>query len=64
MADSIKKTSEMNELLDEAKDMELGQETGAGIINPIMTQIYGCGLVRTISAECIASHRSCNPFRK
>jgi len=61
---SEKKTAEMNELLDEAKDMELGEETGAGVFNPIATVVYGCGLVRTISAECFASRRSCNPFSK
>ena len=31
MADSIKKTTEENELLNEAQDMELGDETGASL---------------------------------
>ena len=62
---SEKKTAEMNELLDEANEMSLGEEAGAGIISPInITKVFGCGSVLTVSAECSRSHRSCNIIRK
>ena len=62
---SEKKTTEMNELLDEAKDMELGEEAGAGIINPsLLTKYLNCGRVLTVSAECNIARRSCNIIRK
>ena len=66
MSESMKKAAEMDELLTEVKDMELGDETGAGLsdINPVVTFVYRCGLVRTISAECWPGNRSCNPFSK
>jgi hypothetical protein len=66
MADSIKKKAEVNELLTEVSDMELDNELGSGLsdFNPIVTFRYRCGLVRTISAECIPSHKSCNIFSK
>ena len=61
MADSIKKETEVNELLTEAKDMELGTEAGGA---SVITKVFKCGNVLTLSAECNASHRSCNPFSK
>ena len=62
---SEKKTTEMNELLDEANEMSLGEEAGAGIISPIaITKVFGCGSVLTVSAECCRSHKSCNIIRK
>ena len=61
---SEKKTTEMNELLEEANEMSLGEEAGAGILNTLVTVAYGCGLIRTISAECFVGRRSCNPFVK
>ena len=66
MADSIKKKEEIRELLTEAADMELDNELGSGLsdFNPIVTLRYRCGLVRTISAECIPSHKSCKRIRK
>ena len=63
MSESMKKTAEMNELLTEVKDMELGDETGAGLtitINPNVTKALNCGRVLTISAECIPGHKPCN----
>ena len=60
MSETMKKNAEMNELLAEAKDMELGDETGASIsIDPLITRALRCGLVLTLSAECNASHKSC-----
>ncbi|WP_295070028.1 hypothetical protein [Ruminococcus sp.] len=69
---SEKKTTEMNELLDEAKDMELGDETGASAGAAIAisvaitagayvaaTKAYRCGAVMTVSAECNGSRKSC-----
>ena len=69
---SEKKTTEMNELLDEAKDMELGDETGASAGAAIAisvaitagayvaaTKAYRCGAVMTVSAECSGSRKSC-----
>ena len=58
MSESIKKNTEMNELLTEAKDMELGTEAAAGLN---ITKVFKCGQYLTISAECRADHKSCNP---
>ena len=59
MSESMKKNTEMNELLTEAKDMELDKEAG-GLILPInITQRFKCGLILTVSAECRADHRPC-----
>ena len=63
MSNTIKET-EMNELLEEANEMSLGEETGAGFINPIATIVRGCGLIHTISAECFPGRRSCNPLTR
>ena len=60
MSETMKKNAEMNELLAEAKDMELGDETGASIsVNPIITRALKCGYILTFSAECIPSHKPC-----
>ena len=66
---SEKKTAEMNELLDEAKDMEIGEEAGGAIsltpsLPSIATKVLRCGNVFTVSAECRISHRSCVPVIK
>ena len=61
MSDSIKKETEVNELLTEAKDMELGTEAGGA---SAITKKFKCGEILTFSAECRADHRSCNPFSK
>jgi hypothetical protein len=71
MSNTVKET-EMNELLDEAKDMELGDETGASAGAAIAisvaitagayvaaTKAYRCGAVMTVSAECSGSRKSC-----
>ena len=58
MSESMKKNVEMNELLTEAKDMELGTEAAAGLN---ITKVFKCGQYLTISAECRADHKSCNP---
>ncbi len=66
------KETEMNDLLTEAKDMELGDESGASIGTAIaisvavtvgtsvaMSQSYKCGVAWSVSAECSGSHRRC-----
>jgi len=65
------KEAEMNELLTEAKDMELGDESGASIAtiaisitvtvstSVAMSQKYNCGTAWSVSAECSGSHKSC-----
>ena len=70
MSNTVKET-EMNELLDEAKDMELGDETGASIgaiaisvtiatgANVVATRALRCGAVWSVSAECSGSRKSC-----
>ena len=60
MSESMKKNAEMNELLTEAKDMELDKEAGGIILPPInITQRFKCGLILTVSAECRADHKPC-----
>ena len=47
MADSIKKETEENELVNEAKDMELGDESGASLglaITGLTIIVVGAGL--------------------
>lgn len=61
MADSIKKETEVNELVTEAKDMELENQSGGALT---ITKVLKCGYILTLSAECLASHKSCNPFKK
>ena len=56
MSESMKKNAEMNELLTEAKDIELGTEAAAGIN---ITKLFKCGQYLTLSAECNATHTSC-----
>jgi len=56
MSESMKKNAEMNELLTEAKDIELGTEAAAGTT---LTKLFNCGKYLTISAECIPSHKPC-----
>ena len=69
---SEKKTTEMNELLSEAKDMELGDESGASAgvtiaisvtiatgANAVATKALRCGAVWSVSAECNGSRKSC-----
>jgi len=64
MSNTIKET-EMNELLDEANEMSLGEEAGAGIINnALLTKALKCGTVLTVSAECSIARRSCGIIRK
>jgi len=70
MSNTVKET-EMNELLDEAKDMELGDESGASAaaiaisvtvatgVNAIATKALRCGAVWSVSAECSGSRKSC-----
>ena len=75
MADSIKKETEVNELLNEAQDMELGDESGASVLATIgitvgvvgvgltgsnmLSQKYNCGVAWSVSAECSSSHKPC-----
>ena len=61
MADSIKKETEVNELVTEAKDMELENQSGGAFT---ITKALKCGYVLTLSAECFPGHKSCNPFTK
>ena len=61
MSESMKKNAEMNELLTEAKDMELENQSGGALT---ITKALKCGYVLTLSAECRADHKSCNPFTK
>ena len=54
MADSIKKTTEENELLNEAQDMELGDETGASLglaITGLTITVAGAGLTGSAIAS-------------
>ena len=62
---SEKKTTEMNELLEEANEMSIGEEAGGAIsITPsipgVVTKAFNCGRVLTVSAECNIAHKSCN----
>ena len=75
MADSIKKETEVNDLLNEAQDMELGDESGASVLETIgitvgligvgltgsgiASQKYDCGVAWSISAECRKDHKPC-----
>ena len=75
MANSIKKETEVNELLNEVEDMELGDESGASILETIgitigiaglgltgsgiASQKYNCGVAWSVSAECRKSHKPC-----
>ena len=53
MSESMKKNAEMNELLTEAKDIELGTEAAAGTT---LTKLFKCGQYLTLSAECNPSN--------
>ncbi len=64
------KETEMNDLLAEANDMELGDKAGASVsvaisitvtvgTSVIMSQSYKCGVAWSVSAECNGSHRRC-----
>ncbi len=75
MANSIKKETEVNELLNEVEDMELGDESGASVLATIgitvgvaglgltgsnmLSQKYNCGVAWSVSAECRKSHKPC-----
>ena len=66
---SEKKTTEMNELLEEANEMSIGEEAGGAIsITPsipgAVTKAFNCGRVLTVSAECSISRTSCGLIRK
>lgn len=54
MADSIKKATEENELLNEAKDMELGDESGASVglaVAGLTIAVAGAGLTGSAIAS-------------
>jgi hypothetical protein len=44
---SEKKTTEMNELLEEANDMSLGEEAGAGVAT--LVSRVACGTIATVT---------------
>ena len=63
---SEKKTTEMNELLEEANDMSLGEEAGGAvsILPSLATKVLRWGAVYTISADCNLSRVSFGIIRR
>ena len=68
MSDSIKKETEVNELLNEVDDLSLGDEAGASVttvtvtvtVTPVvLSRSLNCGIAWSVSAECRKDHKSC-----
>ncbi|WP_295070068.1 hypothetical protein [Ruminococcus sp.] len=55
---SEKKTTEMNELLEEANEMSLGEEAGGGITPSVIASIAACGpIITTLVTKGVVCYR-------